>query len=115
TVKYCSSDIVLVNTVKDILNKDLSTPLIYIGSTVYKMAKILTQKYLLQSFFHITLVHTVRSQNDRFQDTVKRSNLFCSEYSPPATSVGQCVPQQGLGRRQGRGHSRTRGAPVWHS
>src|SRR4029434_6530521 len=79
-----------------------------------KMAKILTQKYLLQSFFHIGL-DTVRSQNDRFQDTVKRSNLFCSEQSSPATSVDQCVPQQGLGRRQGRGHSRNRGAPVWHS
>src|SRR4029434_5579734 len=50
-----------VNTihVKDTLNKDLSTPLIYICSTVYKMAKILTQKYLLQSFFHIRL-DTVR-------------------------------------------------------
>ena len=49
----------------------LSTPLIYICSTVYKMAKILTQKYLLQSFFHIRL-DTVRSKNDRFQYTVKR-------------------------------------------
>src|SRR4029434_1038687 len=90
TVKYCSSVFVLLNTVKDILNKDLSTPLIYICSTVYKMAKILRQKYVLQSFFHITFIYCKKS-NDRLQYTVKRSNLFCSEYSPPATSVGQCV------------------------
>src|SRR4029434_1674171 len=53
-----------VNTihVKDILNKDLSTPLIYICSTVYKMAKILTQKYLLQSFFHITCIYCKKSK-----------------------------------------------------
>src|SRR4029434_5114786 len=43
TEKYCSSVFVLQNNIKDILNKDLSTPLIYICSTVYKMAKILTQ------------------------------------------------------------------------
>ena len=53
-----------VNTihVKDILNKDLSTPLIYICSTVYKMAKILTQKYLLQSFFHITCIYCKKTK-----------------------------------------------------
>ena len=71
------------------------------------MANILTQKY-----FSTLHVYSVCSQNDRFQYTVKRSNLFCSEHSPPATSVGQCAPQQGLGWGQGRGHSRNRGAPV---
>src|SRR4029434_5759666 len=54
---FCTEHSYLGNIhVKDILNKDLSTPLIYICSTVYKMAKILTQKYLLQSFFHITCI-----------------------------------------------------------
>ena len=48
TVKYCSTVFVLLNTVKDVVNKVLSTPLIYICSTVYKMAKILTKKDLLQ-------------------------------------------------------------------
>ena len=62
TEKYCSSVFVLLNTIKDILNKDLSTPLIYICSTVYKMAKILTQKYLLQSFFHITCIYCKKSK-----------------------------------------------------
>src|SRR4029434_2991208 len=52
-----------------ILNKDLSTPLIYICSTVYKMAKILTKIFIAVIFPH---VYTVRSQNDRFQCTVKR-------------------------------------------
>ena len=64
TEKYCCSVFVLLNTihVKYILNKDLSTPLIYICSTVYKMAKILTQKYLLQSFFHITCIYCKKSK-----------------------------------------------------
>ena len=48
TVKYCSTVFVLLNTVKDFVNKVLSTPLIYICSTVYKMAKILAKKDLLQ-------------------------------------------------------------------
>ena len=48
TVKYCSTVFVLLNTVKDFVNKVLSTPLIYICSTVDKMAKILTKKDLLQ-------------------------------------------------------------------
>ena len=48
TVKYCSTVFVLLNTVKDFVNKVLSTPLIYICSAVYQMAKILTKKDLLQ-------------------------------------------------------------------
>ena len=48
TVKYCSTVFVMLNTVNDFVNKVLSTPLIYICSTMYKMAKILTKKDLLQ-------------------------------------------------------------------
>src|SRR4029434_8396589 len=50
----------------------------------------MAKKNIYCSHFSTLDVYTRRSQNVGLQYTVKRSNLFCSEHSPPATSVGQC-------------------------
>ena len=68
TVKYCSTVFVLLNTVKDFVNKVLSTPLIYICSTVYKMAKILTKK----RFIAVIFPHFPHSKKSKWQAAICR-------------------------------------------